>query len=207
MSASKARFEQFLAELELPEQDKVLAGFESYHALLWELNARLNLFSRAASADDLWVKHFLDSLLPLKCIDFFEAEVLDFGSGGGLPGIPVKLAVPGCRMVLLDSVRKKARALEELVARLELADCEAVCSRLEEMPPGPVFDYVLCRAVKLEQRYLRPLRDLLADNGKLICYKARDWTDIAPFEPQELINVELEYGSRSIFALEKAQLK
>lgn len=207
MSASRERFERFLAELQLPERDQVLAGFESYHALLWELNAHLNLFSRAASEDELWTKHFLDSLLPLKCIDFSEAKVLDFGSGGGLPGIPVKLAAPGCRMLLLDSVRKKARALQEMVARLELADCEVICSRLEDYSAEGDFDYILCRAVKLEQRYLRPLRDLLANDGKLICYKARDWTDIEPFEPQELVSLELEYGSRSIFALDKAQLK
>ncbi len=206
MNGSKAAFSQFLDELQLPRQEGVLAGFESYHALLLELNTRLNLFSRATDPDELWTKHFLDSLLPLKCFDFSRARILDFGSGGGLPGIPLKLAVPTCRMTLLDSVRKKVRALEEMLARLELADCDAVCSRLEDYAAKPGFDYILCRAVKLESRYLKPLRDLLAPGGKLLCYKAQDWTDIAPLKPRELLRTEFVWGSRSIFAVDRAQL-
>ena len=207
MNGSRAAFERFLSELRLPEPDGIMAGFDLYHDLLVELNARLNLFSRAAPKDELWTKHFLDSLLPLKYFDFSGARLLDFGSGGGLPGIPVKLAVPGCRMTLLDSVRKKANALRELVARLELEDCETVCSRLEDLSDEAGYDYILCRAVKLETRYLKPLRGLLKSGGKLICYKARDWTDIEPFKPVELLRLELDYGSRAIFALDRAQLK
>ncbi len=207
MNGARAAFEQYLSELGLPDRDQVLAGFDSYHILLLELNARLNLFSRHAPAEELWTKHFLDSLLPLKCVDFSGAKVLDFGSGGGLPGIPVKLAVPGCRMVLLDSVLKKTRALLEMVSKLELVDCEVVCSRLEDYSADGSFDYILCRAVKLQPRYLKPLRDLLAPGGKLLCYKAKDWADIAPLEPRELLKLELDYGSRAIFALDKAQLK
>ena len=207
MKSSRAAFSQFLDELKLPGRDGILAGFDSYHALLLELNSRVNLFSRHAPADELWTKHFLDSLLPLKCVDFTGAKVLDFGSGGGLPGIPVKLAVPGCRMTLLDSVLKKTCALEEMVARLELADCEVVCSRLEDYSARGGFDYILCRAVKLEQRYLKPLLNLLAPGGQLLCYKAKDWADIAPLKPLELLRMELEYGSRAIFALGEEQLK
>ncbi len=207
MNGSRAAFELFLSELKLPEPDLIMAGFGLYHELLVEFNARLNLFSRATSPEELWTKHFLDSLLPLKCFDFSGARLLDFGSGGGLPGIPLKLAVPGCRMTLLDSVQKKVNALREIVARLELVDCETVCSRLEDHSDAGAYDYILCRAVKLETRYLKPLRDLLAPKGKLICYKARDWTDIEPFQPVELLRLELNYGSRAIFALDRAQLK
>lgn len=56
-----------------------------YHSLLLELNARVNLFSRGTAAEDLWSKHFLDSLLPLKSFDFNGKEVLDFGSGEACP--------------------------------------------------------------------------------------------------------------------------
>ena len=57
MNGSRAAFDQFLSELKLPERDTILARFDSYHALLLELNARLNLFSRHAPADELWTKH------------------------------------------------------------------------------------------------------------------------------------------------------
>lgn len=206
MNDFKASFHKFLSELKLLEADDIMAGFDRYHALLVDLNLRLNLFSRSAPEDELWTKHFLDSLLPLKCIDFSGKKVLDFGSGGGLPGIPVKLAAPSCRMVLLDSVRKKTLALQKMVLDLELTDCEVVCSRLEDYS-AEGFDYILCRAVKLEPRYLKPLRDLLAPRGQLLCYKARDWADIEKFKPLQLLQMELPYGSRSILALGRDQLK
>ncbi len=208
MNGCKADFKNFLLQLELEQPDDVLAQFEKYHELLLEKNAQVNLISRATPAEDIWTKHFLDSLLPLKCIDFKGKKVLDVGSGGGLPGIPVKLAVPLCRMTLLDSVRKKAVALQEFVNKLELQDCKVVCNRLEELDPrGEGFDLVLCRAVRLEQRYLKPLRRMLAQGGRVIFYKAQDLSDIAALEPELLVKEEFAYGTRSVYSLRREQLK
>ncbi|HOZ01067.1 MAG TPA: 16S rRNA (guanine(527)-N(7))-methyltransferase RsmG [Candidatus Syntrophosphaera sp.] len=207
MTAAKEEFREFLLGLGLPEPEKIMARFDLYHQLLWEKNSQLNLFSRATPEEELWTKHFLDSLVLLKCLELSGKKVLDFGSGAGLPGIPLKLAVPNCRMTLLDSVRKKCVALEEFVARLELNDCEVVCARLEDFAAGGKgFDYVLCRAVRLEDRYIQPLRRLLASQGKVIFYKARELEDIAPFEPQLLFQAEFSFGTRAIHMLDRAQL-
>ena len=207
MSEAKNAFYQFLLELELPEPEKLLARFELYHSLLLEQNARLNLFSRATPESELWTKHFLDSLVPLKCIGFAGKKVLDFGSGGGLPGIPIKLAVPDCRMTLLDSVRKKTVALQEMVGQLELTECDVVWSRLEDhCPEGGDYDLVLLRAVRLEERYLKPLRRLLAESGQAIFYKAQDLSDIAHLEPEELLRQDFDYGRRAVYSLDRGRL-
>ena len=207
MSDEKSLFIQFLNDLGLADQEAALHHFERYLDLLMEMNKRLNLFSRSTQEGELWTKHFLDSLVLLKCLELSGKKVLDFGSGAGLPGIPLKLAVPNCRMTLLDSVRKKCVALEEFVARLELNDCEVVCARLEDFAAGGKgFDYVLCRAVRLEDRYIQPLRRLLASQGKVIFYKARELEDIAPFEPQLLFQAEFSFGTRAIHMLDRAQL-
>ena len=207
MNGSKAAFTAFLNGLGLPEPDAILARFEEFHTLLLAKNKQVNLFSRATPDEELWTKHFLDSLVPLKCIDFKGKKVLDFGSGGGLPGIPLKLAVPDCRMTLLDSLHKKAAAMRDLVGRLALTECQVVCSRLEEYEIGSDFDLILCRAVRLEERYLRHLFRLLADSGRVIFYKAQELEDIAGFAPELLYQEDFDYGSRSIYALNRMQLK
>jgi len=70
MSPQRELFASFLAELGLSDPAGLLSRFELYHSLLLELNVRVNLFSRGTAAEDLWSKHFLDSLLPLKSFDF-----------------------------------------------------------------------------------------------------------------------------------------
>lgn len=208
MNEPRTVFARFLEDLLGQKPDELMSRFDEYHSLLLEKNAQVNLFSRSTPDNELWTKHFLDSLVPLKCIDFKGKHVLDFGSGAGLPGIPVKLAVPSCRMTLLDSVRKKTFAMREMVERLELTECEVVWGRLEEyFPQCGDFDLILLRAVRLEDRYLKPLYRLLSEKGKVIFYKAVDISDIASFHPEELFREEFDYGQRAIYSLNRAQFK
>ena len=208
MTNGREVFAAFLEELQLPEPEKLLLRFDLYLKLLLEKNKQINLFSRTTTEDDLWTKHFLDSLVPLKCIDFTGKKALDFGTGAGLPGIPLKLAVPDCRMTLLDSVLKKTLAVQDILAGLELADCNVVCERLEDHTKKKVtYDLILCRAVRLEERYLQPLQQLLTQQGQVLFYKAQDITDIEPYHPHELLRAEFEYGLRTVQALDRVQLK
>lgn len=207
MNGCMAAFSSFLEELKLQEPGQLLSRFEAFHALLLEMNARLNLFSRSTPDEELWTKHFLDSLLPLKCLELTDKKVLDFGTGGGLPGIPLKLAVPSCRMVLLDSVLKKTLVVQEMVEKLELADCEVIWKRLEDYAlKASGFDLILCRAVRLEERYLQPLTRLLAPAGRVVFYKAQELSDIAAFQPEKLFEADLDYGHRAVYTLGRDQL-
>jgi len=205
MSNEREEFIYFLQELKFSDIDTIISRFELYYQLLIEYNQHINLFSRATPVSNLWTHHFLDSLLPLKVIDFSNKKLMDFGSGGGLPGIPVKLAIPSCKMVLLDSIHKRARATSEMIIKMELSDCESICSRLEDYYSDEKFDYILCRAVKMERRYYRHMKRLLKPEGLMLLYKAKDYNDIAALKPRELIREDFSYGKRVIYALKPSQ--
>lgn len=199
-----------LRELGISDPETLYEGLDAYRKLLEGKNSVVNLVSRQSTAEDIWYKHFLDSLLVLKCLDLSGKKVLDFGSGGGLPGIPVKLAVPGCSMVLLDSVHKKAAAMADMVADLGLQDCSVACARVEDYAAEvhfPIFDYVLCRAVKLEPRFAKPLYNLIAPGGMLVCYKAQSFEDIEPYKARLMLVHEADWGTRRIMGIRKKDLK
>lgn len=206
---NRDQFMLFLDDLGL-DAVSLMPQFDNFHELLHAKNAVINLISRATPAEEYWTKHFLDSMMLLKCLDLSETAVLDFGSGGGLPGIPLKLAVPQCDITLLDSVGKKVNAMLEMVSALGLDRCTAVNARLEDLAAMPAhqqrYDFILSRAVKIEARYLLPLKKLLKPKGKLISYKSRDIGDIEALKPQCLYEDEREWGLRRIMAVSAANL-
>jgi 16S rRNA (guanine527-N7)-methyltransferase len=112
-----------------------LASFDQLGAALREGNRTVNL-TRIVDPANLETRHFLDSLtaaLPL--LDQLRAgaalTLVDVGSGGGMPGLPLKIAFPAVRLTLVESVNKKARFLRETVAQLGLADVQIVAQRAE----------------------------------------------------------------------------
>lgn len=190
MIEQKQIFEDYLTQLELPEIPHLMGQFEHYHKLLVAQNRDVNLISRKMHPDNYWVQHFLDSLLAIECVDFIDQTVLDFGSGGGLPGIPIKLVVPDCEMVLLDSINKKVKAMTEMIQAMSLPKTSVECSRLEDyafMPRRPSFDLILCRAVPLQERYYSPIRRLLKPSGHLLMYKSRNLDDLKGMRYEEIL--------------------
>lgn len=96
---------------------QLLPRFEAFHALLLEANSRMNL-TRITDWDDFCRKHVQDSLTLLPEIPAEAVTLLDLGTGGGIPGIPLWLARPQLKVTMLDSVNKKLKAVEEMVAAL-----------------------------------------------------------------------------------------
>ncbi len=125
---------------------------EMYVAALLEWNKKINLISRK-DEENVWAGHILHSLSLLFRVRFPDRlRVLDLGSGGGLPGIPLAIVRSGWSVVLMDSIQKKCTAVEEIVNRLGLSErIKVVCSRAEEK--GTVasmrggYDLVLARGV------------------------------------------------------------
>ncbi|MDR3366393.1 MAG: 16S rRNA (guanine(527)-N(7))-methyltransferase RsmG, partial [Prevotellaceae bacterium] len=108
-------------------------------------NERLNLISRR-DIDGLYERHVLHSLAIAKVAQLAnEATVLDAGTGGGFPGIPLAIAFPQCRFTLADSVGKKVAAVKEIAAALGLRNVQVVQARVEALPQK--FDFVVSRAV------------------------------------------------------------
>jgi len=210
MTEGKKIFEDYLADLGLPDIPQLMGHFEHFHKLLIAQNKIVNLVSRKMHPDQYWVQHFLDSLLAIECLDFTDKTVLDFGSGGGLPGIPIKLVKPEFELVLLDSINKKTKAMAEMVEALSLPKTAVECSRVEDyafMPRRPSFDLIICRAVALQERFYSPIRRLLKPSGHLIMYKSHSVKDLEGIRFKEILSREDELlGYRRIISIAQRDL-
>ncbi len=117
----------------------------TYAQLLETANQRINLISRKDIAN-LTLHHILPSLSPLKTGRFEGTEaILDVGTGGGLPGIPLAIAWPEASVTLLDAALRKVRVLQEIVAALALANVQVIHQRIEHHKSR--YDAVIGRAV------------------------------------------------------------
>ncbi len=153
-----------LADLALPA---ALAGpLAAYADLLVRWGRRYNL---VAAGEDLVCRHLLDSLAVLPWID--ADPVLDVGSGAGLPGIPLALALPARRFVLLDANSKRTRFLEQARIELALGNVEVVHSRIEDYRPAVAFPLAVSRAVAALADLYAGVAHCLAPGGRLLALK------------------------------------
>ena len=116
------------------------------------------------------VLHLLDSLSVLPHLKDAR-NVLDVGSGAGLPGIPVAIALPQARVTLLDSSHKKCAFLRQAKTELGLANVEVVCDRVENWKPAGKFDAVVSRAFSDLADFVAQAQHLVAPGGQLIAMK------------------------------------
>ena len=114
-----------------------------YLALLQKWNRAYNL-TAVREADKMVSHHLLDSLAVAPHVG--RASLLDVGSGAGLPGIPLALALPGTRVTLIDSNHKKAAFLRQAVTELRLDNAEVICDRVDVWKPPARFEIVISRA-------------------------------------------------------------
>lgn len=113
--------------------------------LYTEWNDKINVISRK-DIDNLYERHILHSLAIAKAIDFVPgAEILDLGTGGGLPGIPLAILFPATKFTLIDGTGKKIKVVKAIAETLELKNIEAHHLRSEDLKQK--FDFVICRAV------------------------------------------------------------
>ncbi|MEI8031803.1 MAG: 16S rRNA (guanine(527)-N(7))-methyltransferase RsmG [Chlorobiaceae bacterium] len=154
-------------------EPSVLEQLVRYGGLLEEWNRKINLISRKEDAPVI-IKHIFHSLLISLYHRFEEGEkVLDLGTGGGLPGIPLAIAFPGTQFLLVDATGKKITACKAMIKELGIKNAIAMHTRVEELK-GVVFDTVLSRQVApLEQLCGYAFR-LLKAKGELICLKGGD---------------------------------
>lgn len=154
-----------------------LDRFATYHReiLLW--NRRINLVSER-SAQEIVIRHFLDSLTPAPFLDRPDGALIDLGSGGGFPGIPLRIALPGLQLSLVEASRKKSSFLSHAVRTLRLDGVQVIRKRVEELTAGEAlagrFDMLISRAAFKLPDLIRTASFFLKPGGQLIAMKGAD---------------------------------
>lgn len=145
--------------------------YEQYMSAFIAQNAKVNLISKN-DEKFLWEKHIFDSLAVGKVFEKYgtPSTLLDIGTGGGFPAVPVALAYPEIEVYALDSIRKKINAIENIKAELDIKNLHTICERAEKITDK--FDMVTSRAVaplKVITEYAMPR---LNKNGIFVAYKS-----------------------------------
>ena len=166
--------EQF--EIKLTQQQE--EQFIRYYEMLTEWNEVMNL-TAITEFEEVLKKHFVDSLSLVKAWDAIREKrvsVIDVGTGAGFPGIPLKIAFPQIRLTLLDSLQKRIRFLNELIAELGLQEVETIHGRAEDFaaPPKKREQYDLCvsRAVANLSTLSELCLPYVKEGGLFISYKS-----------------------------------
>ncbi len=119
--------------------------FEQLESLYQDWNLKINVVSRK-DIDELYLRHVLHSLGIAKVIRFNEGtKILDVGTGGGFPGIPLAILFPECSFHLVDSIAKKLKVVDEVVEGLGLTNVKTTHSRVETIDDN--YDFIVSRAV------------------------------------------------------------
>ncbi len=125
--------------------DTQVTQFEQLETLYQDWNLKINVVSRK-DIDELYLRHVLHSLGIAKFISFRPGtRILDVGTGGGFPGVPLAILFPECQFHLVDSIAKKLKVVDEVVAGLGLTNVKTTHSRVEDI--NEQFDFIVSRAV------------------------------------------------------------
>jgi 16S rRNA (guanine527-N7)-methyltransferase len=147
--------------------------FMRYLAHLMEWNKTINL-TAIIDPKEIIIKHFVDSLAAFVATSFPKnGVVLDVGSGGGFPGLPLKIVRSDMRLVLIEPVRKKCSFLNSVIGLLKLQDVSTFDGTIEQYAKRPIrhaIDMVVVRALKYEE-IRKHIPALLTSKGKVVLYR------------------------------------
>ncbi len=171
--------------------------FTEYMKVFLEENSKVNLISRN-DENFLWEKHIYDSL---GISMFFEKygvpkTLLDIGTGGGFPAVPVAIVYPNIEITAVDSISKKVRAVCTMGEKLGLKNLHPVCSRVENL--GGEYDVVTSRAVAALKNICEFALPKVKKGGYFVAYKSRK----TPEEIEEAKVVLKKYKSKIVEILE-----
>jgi len=169
--------------------DLQLEQFGRLGSLYEEWNTKINVISRK-DIEQLYERHVLHSLAIAKIIQFKPGtKVLDVGTGGGFPGIPLAILFPETSFMLVDSIGKKIRVVNEVATALNLGNLQAEHIRVEDVKQ--TFDFVVSRAVTAFPRFVSMVRSKISSRSNndlpngIIYLKGGDFEEeISPFKQQ-----------------------
>lgn len=148
--------------------------FNEYKKLFLEKNQVLNLISKN-DEKFLEEKHIFDSLAIKMFFDKYKytpKTMLDIGTGGGFPALPIAIEYPHIQVTGIDSIQKKIRAISEIATNLKLKNFQTICDRVENIKDKK-FDLITSRAVAKLELIVQYAMPLLKKNGYLVVYKSK----------------------------------
>jgi len=154
--------------------DQQIKYFYDHAVALLQWSKKINL-TAIKDPKSVAIKHFIDSLGPAS-FSIPMKRVLDVGSGGGFPGLPLKVWNPSMDLTLIDAVRKKISFIQHVIRILKLTDTQTIHGRIEDLARQEdlrPFDTILCRAFSDLSFIVSHGLPLMAKNGKIIVWKGK----------------------------------
>ncbi len=168
------RYESYLRDRNIELSELQINQFQKYYEMLVEKNKVMNL-TAITEYDEVVEKHFIDSISIAEFIDI-KGKIIDVGTGAGFPGIPLKIVFPDLEVVLLDSLNKRVKFLNEVIDELGLKKIVAIHGRAEEIAKNKeyreVFDYSVSRAVANLSTLTEYCLPFVKIDGSFISYKS-----------------------------------
>ena len=144
-------------------EDQIIK-FKRLESLYQDWNLKINVVSRK-DIDELYLRHVLHSLAVAKFISFKDgSKIMDVGTGGGFPGIPLAIMFPNCSFHLVDSIAKKLKVVNEVVEGLDLNNVKITHTRVEEIKDN--YDFIVSRAVAAMPTFVHWTKGKIAKEQK-----------------------------------------
>ena len=187
-------------------------AFEKYYKFLVEENNKYNLTS-ITDKDEVYIKHFLDSLSIENIIDLDNISLCDVGSGAGFPAIPLKIMYPNIKLTIIEPTLKRCNFLKQVVEMLNMKDVEIINDRAENIKDMH-FDVVCARAVSNLSILLELCIPLVKVNGYFISMKGSNYKEelddasnalnALDAKVEDIYEYDLEeYGKRVLLKIKK----
>lgn len=170
------------------------ARLEAYYRLLSTWNSKINLtgLDLTDAAPETLDRLLIEPIVAAKYVRTGARQMLDVGSGGGSPAIPLALSVPGLRLLMVEAKTRKSVFLREVIRTVGMPDAEVATGRFEELLARPnlheAHDLVTIRAVRVESRVLMTLQAFIRPGGALFLFRGSSAAD-----PSETITPPLAW--------------
>ena len=209
----REKFELLLKGIKIELTDKMYDQFMKYYELLIDWNSKINL-TAITEFEDVFIKHFYDSLCLVKSVKLSDEKLLDVGSGAGFPSIPLKIVFNDLNITIIDSLNKRINFLKLLIKELDI-NVELIHGRAEEHKFKNHYDLVTARAVSNMQILSELCIPFVKKGGYFIALKGSNFEEelkksktaisILGGELNEVVQYNVEGLRRSLVIIDKVK--